>query len=382
MEDSWSQRPTMQDFPNLTGAHWVTLEKMVRLLDEAASTGFPNLAAEQQKARVEPFDKNESSLIAPMSAAAQESTRTAMPAEPLGAAKASTTTSAPLETRSIMTKPVKMLVPTVDVKNLDSLVFWAREFEIALSPGQIYDVRAQVGLALAKLGGCARARHTHSVDSVRVIAVSVVTSLNTSVGIAPLTHVDRTWHAVFGSTDNQQHGVDSVGKRRLPVNVGRHTGRLRSSLRKGIDSPPHLQEKVPETPLLCLSVAAARPNLVVVTASSSHSNTDVSVRLATGSIVSTGKVILPWHVKFDDFDSVEPFIVLDMNDRYDLILGMPWLAKHEPWIDWSSRTIGASHKPLVDRALAGHAPSPSRDGFEHDTVCPEANNTMLPLWKC
>jgi hypothetical protein len=94
-------------------------------------------------------------------------------------------------------------------------------------------------------------------------------------------------------------------------------------------------------------------------------NSSVSVRLATGSIVSTRKVLLPLTVKFDDFNSVEPFIVLDMDDRYDLILGMPWLVKHEPWIDWRSRTIGASHKPLADRALVGHVPSSSRDGFVH-----------------
>ncbi|KAE8970866.1 hypothetical protein PR002_g26989 [Phytophthora rubi] len=99
--------------------------------------------------------------------------------------------------------------------------------------------------------------------------------------------------------------------------------------------------------LLCLSVAAARSNLVVVTASvkgypepmtvlidsgasfnfatkasvarnsalyasaleASKSNTNVSVRLATGSIVSTRKVTIPLSVKFDDFNSVEPFIV-------------------------------------------------------------------------
>ncbi|KAE9251820.1 hypothetical protein PF004_g2288 [Phytophthora fragariae] len=59
-----------------------------------------------------------------------------------------------------------------------------------------------------------------------------------------------------------------------------------------------------------------------------------------------------------------------MDDRYDLILGMPWLAKHEPWIDWRSRTIGASHNPLADRALAGHVPSSSRDGFVHEHRVP------------
>ncbi|GMF41713.1 unnamed protein product [Phytophthora fragariaefolia] len=57
----------------------------------------------------------------------------------------------------------------------------------------------------------------------------------------------------------------------------------------------------------------------------SKSNTNVSVRLATGSIVSTRKVTIPLSVKFDDFDSVEPFIVLDMDDRYNLILGIPYL---------------------------------------------------------
>jgi len=59
-----------------------------------------------------------------------------------------------------------------------------------------------------------------------------------------------------------------------------------------------------------------------------------------------------------------------MDDRYDLILGMPWLVKHEPWIDWRTRTIGASHKPLADRALTGHVLSSSRDGFVHEHRVP------------
>ncbi|GMF33553.1 unnamed protein product [Phytophthora fragariaefolia] len=100
------------------------------------------------------------------------------------------------------------------------------------------------------------------------------------------------------------------------------------------------------------------------------SNTNESVRLATGSSVSTRKVTIPLNVKFDGFDSVEPFIVLDMDDRYDLILGMTWLAKHEPWIDWRSRTTGATHNSLADRALVGHVPSSSRDGLVHEHRVP------------
>ncbi|KAE9110444.1 hypothetical protein PF010_g11172 [Phytophthora fragariae] len=105
---------------------------MVSLLGEAAFTGFPNLPAEQQRARVERFDKYESSLIVHVSAAAQEAARATMRAEAQRAAQASTASFA---ARPTTTKPVKMSVPTFDGKDSDSLVFWVREIEIALSAG-------------------------------------------------------------------------------------------------------------------------------------------------------------------------------------------------------------------------------------------------------
>ncbi|GMF41715.1 unnamed protein product [Phytophthora fragariaefolia] len=119
----------------------------------AAFAGFPNLSAEQQKARVERFDKYESSLIAHVSAAAQEAPRVAMRAEAQSAAQASATNTSSFAARLTTTKPVKMSVPTFDGKDSDSLVFWVREIEIALSAGQIYDARAQVAFALSNLGG-------------------------------------------------------------------------------------------------------------------------------------------------------------------------------------------------------------------------------------
>ncbi|GMF33034.1 unnamed protein product [Phytophthora fragariaefolia] len=79
----------------------------------------------------------------------------------------------------------------------------------------------------------------------------------------------------------------------------------------------------------------------------------VSVRLANGSLVEVPRVLMDLSVKFDDFDSTERFIVLEM-DKYDLILGMPWLEKNEPWIDWRGKAIGASPPALSDRALVSH----------------------------
>ncbi|POM80118.1 Pol protein, partial [Phytophthora palmivora] len=64
----------------------------------------------------------------------------------------------------------------------------------------------------------------------------------------------------------------------------------------------------------------------------------VSVKLADGTVVNVPGVRMDLTVKFEDFDSTESFLVLDM-DKYDLILGMPWLEKQEPWIDWRGKAI-------------------------------------------
>ncbi|GMF62325.1 unnamed protein product [Phytophthora fragariaefolia] len=157
MEDSGSRLPARQDFPHLSDAHWATLEKMVSLLGEAAFAGFPNLPAEQQRARVERFDKYESSLIAHVSTTAQEDARAAMRAEAQSVAQASATNTASFAARPTTTKPVKMPLPTFDGRDSDSLVFWVRKIEVALSAGQIYDAQAQVAFALSNLGRRARA---------------------------------------------------------------------------------------------------------------------------------------------------------------------------------------------------------------------------------
>ncbi|POM76157.1 Gag protein [Phytophthora palmivora] len=68
-------------------------------------------------------------------------------------------------------------------------------------------------------------------------------------------------------------------------------------------------------------------------------------------------------VKFEDFDSTESFLVLDM-DKYDLILDIPWLGKYEPWIDWRGKAIGASRP--AGRALVSNVPTSVRDWGARD----------------
>ena len=90
------------------------------------------------------------------------------------------------------------------------------------------------------------------------------------------------------------------------------------------------------------------------------------MRLADGTVITVPKVHMNLAVKFEDFDSTERFIVLNM-DKYDLILGMPWLEKHEPWIDWRGKAIGASRPMVSDRALVSNVPTSARNwGVQRD----------------
>ncbi|POM81745.1 Hypothetical protein PHPALM_243 [Phytophthora palmivora] len=89
----------------------------------------------------------------------------------------------------------------------------------------------------------------------------------------------------------------------------------------------------------------------------SEGRSQVSVRLAGGTVVNVPGVRMDLAVKFEDFDSTGS---LDM-DKYDLILGMPWLEKHEPWIDWLGKAIAASRPAISDRALVSNVPTSVRD---------------------
>ena len=64
-----------------------------------------------------------------------------------------------------------------------------------------------------------------------------------------------------------------------------------------------------------------------------HEGDSINVRLATGSRFTVPKVPLNLGVKFLDFYSTERCLVLNLDSRYDRILGMAWLERHETWID-------------------------------------------------
>ena len=66
------------------------------------------------------------------------------------------------------------------------------------------------------------------------------------------------------------------------------------------------------------------------------------VRLANGALVKSEGVQVELAFSFSEFSCKKKFTVLGMESPYDLILGMPWLAKYQPWIDWRTRTVANS----------------------------------------
>ncbi|GMF63373.1 unnamed protein product [Phytophthora fragariaefolia] len=65
----------------------------------------------------------------------------------------------------------------------------------------------------------------------------------------------------------------------------------------------------------------------------------LEVRLATDVVVRTEKRLVRTRFSYEEKKFVDELIVLDLDDKFDMVLGMPWLARHDPMIDWAKRTI-------------------------------------------
>ncbi|KAG3196965.1 hypothetical protein PC129_g24600 [Phytophthora cactorum] len=65
----------------------------------------------------------------------------------------------------------------------------------------------------------------------------------------------------------------------------------------------------------------------------------LEVQLATGATVRTEKRVVHVRFLYKHRVFVRSHIVLDLDDKFELVLGMPWLARHDPVINWEKRTL-------------------------------------------
>ena len=68
------------------------------------------------------------------------------------------------------------------------------------------------------------------------------------------------------------------------------------------------------------------------------------VRLANGTTIQVPKQTISLCLSFNGFKGEDTFIILGLDERFDIILGMPWLTRHSPLIDWSSQSLSFPHR--------------------------------------
>ncbi|POM66483.1 Polyprotein [Phytophthora palmivora] len=102
---------------------------------------------------------------------------------------------------------------------------------------------------------------------------------------------------------------------------------------------------------------------------------EVEIKLADGKTrrIARREVSLPYT--FDGFHSNDDFLVIEMNYAFDCILGIPWLARYQPQIDWLARSVKRPHDFDVSEVFTHLVVAP-RD-WPHVTVVDSASTTHI-----
>ncbi|KAH9110603.1 hypothetical protein AeMF1_014648 [Aphanomyces euteiches] len=85
----------------------------------------------------------------------------------------------------------------------------------------------------------------------------------------------------------------------------------------------------------------------------------VRVKMADGSVAEQPRVLITLPTRVGQFVSDETYFVIDLDERWDLILGMGWLEKHQPTINWKLKTISKSLDANKDLGLVSNEPTPN-----------------------
>jgi transposase InsO family protein len=101
--------------------------------------------------------------------------------------------------------------------------------------------------------------------------------------------------------------------------------------------------------------------------------TSVSVTVANGIKSYIDQALINFHLKLDDFnDKITSAYVFPINSEadYDLILGLPWLFKNNPSIDWKKRiiTLTTSDRQYLLKTITPY-PKIMKDKFVDTIEC-------------
>ena len=81
------------------------------------------------------------------------------------------------------------------------------------------------------------------------------------------------------------------------------------------------------------------------------SATRMTVRLATGASNTVKKRVVGNHYKLKGEQYDDIFIILDLDDKFDAILGLNWLMRYEPRVSWQHRLVTKAATCSSDKDL-------------------------------
>ncbi|KAE9280777.1 hypothetical protein PR003_g27861 [Phytophthora rubi] len=91
---------------------------------------------------------------------------------------------------------------------------------------------------------------------------------------------------------------------------------------------------------------------------------EIVVKLADGKPHRAPRRAVSLAYAFDGFSTNDDFLVIELNYAFDCILGMPWLARYQPEINWLARSV----RRRVGYDVISNPPSRAREGLKRNTV--------------
>jgi hypothetical protein len=97
------------------------------------------------------------------------------------------------------------------------------------------------------------------------------------------------------------------------------------------------------------------------------------VRLADGTVTSSNKISKNFHLSINGRDFCESLLVFPI-ESFDVILGMPWLKRHNPVIDWTNDQISFPQLNTLKRLLS-HNETHNHSINNNKNITSNNNNT-------
>ncbi|KAE9276097.1 hypothetical protein PR003_g29154 [Phytophthora rubi] len=101
---------------------------------------------------------------------------------------------------------------------------------------------------------------------------------------------------------------------------------------------------------------------------------EIVVKLADGKPHRAPRRAVSLAYAFDGFSTNDDFLVIELNYAFDCILGMPWLARYQPEIDWLARSVRRRVDYDVSEVFTHLLVAPSR----HVAVVDGTSTTQPP----